>query len=63
MPVYVYHCDNCGWDGEVSQHYSDFTTITLCPKCKQPMRRIWQSTSVIYKGDGWYSVDARGKSG
>lgn len=59
MPVYVYHCDNCLKQTEIFQHYTD-DPITVCPECKQAsLQKVWQPTAVVFKGDGWYSVDAR----
>lgn len=63
MPLYVYHCDNCLKQTEIFQHYTD-DPVTVCPECKQAsLQKVWQPTAFVLKGDGWYSVDARGKSG
>ena len=32
MPTYVYHCDNCGKQFELFQHYTD-DSLTVCPDC------------------------------
>ena len=60
MPLYVYHCDNCGKQTEIFQHYTD-DPITVCPDCQTPtLRKVWQPTAVVFKGDGWYTTDSRG---
>ncbi len=59
MPTYVYHCDNCLKQTEIFQHYTD-DPITVCPECQQAsLKKVWQPTSVIYKGQGWYKTDSR----
>lgn len=57
MPLYVYHCDHCGKQFEMFQHYTD-DTITVCPECDQPeLQKVYQVASVHYKGQGWYVKD------
>ena len=60
MPVYVYHCDNCGQQHEIFQHYTD-DSLQVCPECQQAsLQKVWQPTAVVFKGDGWYTTDSRG---
>ena len=36
MPIYSYQCDNCDYEFDIFQHFSD-ETLTECPKChKEP---------------------------
>lgn len=64
MPVYVYHCDNCGTQFEKNQKFSD-EPLKICPKCgKKTIHKVITSpVSVIYKGSGFYSTDHRSSSG
>ena len=57
MPLYVYHCDHCGQQHEIFQHYTD-DPLTVCPECKQPtLQKVYQVAYVHYKGSGWYVKD------
>ncbi len=64
MPVYVYHCDNCGIQFEKSQRFSD-EPLKTCPDCgKKTLHKVITApVSVIYKGSGFYSTDHRSSSG
>ncbi len=64
MPVYVYHCDNCGIQFEEYQRFSD-DPLTVCPECgvEKLHKVITAPVSVIYKGSGFYSTDHRSNSG
>ncbi len=64
MPVYVYHCDNCGTQFEKNQKFSD-EPLKICPECgKKTIHKVITSpVSVIYKGSGFYSTDHRSSSG
>ena len=60
MPVYVYHCDNCGTQFEKNQRFSD-EPLKICPECgKKTLHKVITApVSVIYKGSGFYSTDHR----
>ncbi|HAF62901.1 MAG TPA: FmdB family transcriptional regulator [Anaerolineaceae bacterium] len=64
MPVYVYHCDNCGIQFEKNQKFSD-EPLNTCPDCgKKTLHKVITApVSVIYKGSGFYSTDHRSNSG
>jgi putative FmdB family regulatory protein len=64
MPVYVYHCDNCGIQFEKSQSFND-EPLKTCPDCgKKTLHKVITApVSVIYKGSGFYSTDHRSSSG
>jgi len=64
MPVYIYHCNNCGTQFEKNQRYSD-EPLKICPECgkKTIHKVITAPVSVIYKGSGFYSTDHRSSSG
>ena len=65
MPVYEYapveterHAPTCTHTGrfEVSQRMSD-PTLTACPSCGIPVRKLISNTSFALKGSGWYASD------
>jgi putative FmdB family regulatory protein len=63
MPVYVYHCSNCGIQFEQNQKYSD-PFLKRCPECGKPtLQKVFTPVSVIYKGSGFYSTDYHSNSG
>ena len=63
MPVYVYHCDECGFQFEQQQKFTD-NPLKTCPDCgKQTLHKVYTPVGIIYKGSGFYSTDHRSKSG
>ena len=60
MPTYEYACTNP--DGkhefEVVQSFSD-APITECPECGFPVRKVYGSVGVVFKGSGFYRTDSR----
>ena len=62
MPTYQYRCTSCGRDLEVVQKFSD-ATLTECPNCSGPLRKVFNAVGVVFKGSGFYRTDSRtGKS-
>lgn len=53
MPRFDYRCDNCLITTEISRSFHIEPDSPLCPKCEQPMTRIYTPTPAIFKGDGW----------
>lgn len=63
MPIYIYHCANCGYEFEHSQHFND-PHLKKCPQCgKLTLNKVFTPATVIYKGSGFYSTDHRSSSG
>jgi len=63
MPVYVYHCDSCGFQFEQQQKFSD-NPLKKCPECsKDSLHKVYTPVGIIYKGSGFYSTDHRSSSG
>jgi len=63
MPIYEYHCKQCGVF-EVSQRITE-KPLTICPTCESDVRRLISLTSFVLKGSGWYATDyarSNGKS-
>lgn len=63
MPVYTYHCDNCGIQFEKTQKFSD-QPLTRCPECsKKSLRKVYTPVGIVFKGSGFYATDHRSPSG
>lgn len=63
MPVYVYHCDQCDFQFEQQQKFSD-KPLRRCPECGlEKLHKVYTPVGVIYKGSGFYSTDHRSSSG
>ena len=60
MPTYQYACTNP--DGkhefEVVQSFSD-APVSECPECGFPVRKVYGSVGVVFKGSGFYRTDSR----
>lgn len=56
MPLYEYKCSKCGHDFEKIESYSAPET-RKCPKCAGKAKRQISSSSVQFKGSGWYVTD------
>ncbi len=62
MPLYEYECAKCGHGFEKIESFSASPT-KKCPKCGGKAERQLSSSSVQFKGSGWYATDYAGKSG
>jgi putative FmdB family regulatory protein len=60
MPIYVYHCNECGKEFEVVQSITE-QPLTEC-NCgsKGTVRRVIQPTIVQYNAPGFYLTDYAG---
>ena len=58
MPTYEYRCKGCGRELEVVQSFSD-ASLTVCPHCGGPLRKVFGSIGITFKGDGFYKNDNR----
>jgi putative FmdB family regulatory protein len=62
MPLYEYQCESCNNRFERIQKYSD-PLIDVCPACgKGPVRKLFSSPAIQFKGSGWYITDYAKKS-
>ena len=63
MPTYQYACSNP--DGkhqfEVVQSFTD-APVSECPECRSPVRKVYGSVGVVFKGSGFYRTDSRSTS-
>ncbi len=51
MPLYEYHCTECGIRFERQQHFGD-APISTCPECGGEVRRLIGPVGVIFQGIG-----------
>lgn len=60
MPTYQYRCTNhdCGNSFELVQSFTE-PAATACPVCGQPVRKVFGSVGVVFKGSGFYRTDSR----
>ena len=58
MPTYEYACKSCGEHLEVVQSFKD-DPLTECPKCGGPLRKVFGSIGITFKGSGFYRTDSR----
>jgi putative FmdB family regulatory protein len=58
VPTYQYACKECDHRFEAVQSFSD-ASLTECPVCSGPLRKLFGSVGVIFKGSGFYRNDAR----
>ncbi|MDX6214747.1 MAG: hypothetical protein QOG99_331 [Frankiales bacterium] len=60
MPTYQYACTECGERLEAVQSFSD-PSLTECPVCGGPLRKVFSAVGVVFKGSGFYKTDSRSK--
>ena len=60
MPTYQYACTNPEGkhEFEVVQSFTD-PAVTVCPECGAPVRKVYGSVGVVFKGSGFYRTDSR----
>jgi len=61
MPTYEYACTSCGHQFEINQSFSD-DALTSCPECQGPLRKVFGSVGIVFKGSGFYKNDSRGST-
>ncbi len=63
MPTYQYACTNPEGkhEFEVVQSFSD-APVSECPECGAPVRKVYGSVGVVFKGSGFYRTDSRKSS-
>ena len=62
MPTYSYRCRECGNAFDVHQSF-DEDSLTECPKCGGPLRKLFNKVGVVFKGSGFYRTDSRASEG
>ncbi|WP_062136194.1 FmdB family zinc ribbon protein [Demequina aestuarii] len=58
MPTYVYACRACGHRFDAVQSIHD-DSLEACPECTGPLRRVFGTVGVTFKGSGFYRTDSR----
>ena len=60
MPTYQYACSNTEGkhEFEVVQSFTD-AALSECPQCGAPVRKVYGSVGVVFKGSGFYRTDSR----
>ncbi len=58
MPTYEYACKSCGQHLEVVQSFKD-DSLTTCAACGGPLRKVFGSIGIAFKGSGFYRNDSR----
>jgi putative FmdB family regulatory protein len=58
VPTYEYRCDNCATNFDVVQSFQD-DALTECPTCGSPVRKVFGSVGIVFKGSGFYKTDSR----
>ena len=63
MPTYQYVCTNPEGKHqfEVVQSFTD-AAVAECPTCGAPVRKVYGSVGVVFKGSGFYRTDSRSSS-
>ena len=61
MPIYEYHCDECGHTFEVMESITGGNAEQTCPKCKSAAKRMISASAFHFKGSGWYVSDYKNK--
>lgn len=63
MPIYTYHCENCGITFDKRQSFSD-EPLKVCPECEETaLHKVFQPVGIVFKGKGFYATDHRSSSG
>ncbi len=62
MPTYEYRCDHCATNFDVVQSFQD-DPLTECPTCGSPVRKVFGSVGIVFKGSGFYKTDSRPGNG
>jgi putative FmdB family regulatory protein len=60
MPTYQYACTDaaCANRFELVQSFTD-PAASECPVCFGPVRKVYSSVGVVFKGSGFYRTDSR----
>src|SRR5689334_2466858 len=63
VPTYQYACTNAEGkhEFEVVQSFTD-APVSVCPECGAPVRKVYGSVGVVFKGSGFYRTDSRKSS-
>lgn len=60
MPLYEYHCKQCGEDFEVRQGYED-PPLTEHETCGGMVEKRFSTSTIKFTGSGFYETDYKRK--
>jgi putative FmdB family regulatory protein len=58
LPTYEYHCDSCDRNFDAVQSFHD-EPLEACPTCGSPVKKVFGSVGIVFKGSGFYKNDSR----
>jgi putative FmdB family regulatory protein len=58
VPTYSYACTACQHHFDTVQKFTDLS-LTNCPECSGPLRKLFSSVGIVFKGSGFYRTDSR----
>ena len=58
MPTYSYRCTECDTAFDIQQAFTD-DSLTVCPTCGGPLRKLFSAVGVSFTGSGFYRNDSR----
>jgi len=58
VPTYEYRCDKCAKNFDIVQSFHD-EPLTECPTCGAPVKKVFGSVGIVFKGSGFYKTDSR----
>lgn len=61
MPTYAYRCTQCAEEFDIYQRF-DEESLTNCPRCDAPLRKLFSPSGIVFKGQGFYRTDSRKSS-
>ena len=61
MPTYAYACTACDHRFDAAHGFHD-EPLSICPECGGPVRKVYGSVGVTFKGSGFYRTDSRSSS-
>ena len=56
MPIYEYRCQDCHYEFEKMQKFSD-PPVAACPTCAGSVQKLISRSAFHLKGSGWYVTD------
>jgi len=62
VPTYAYACKDCKHSFDAVQKFTE-DALTTCPECGGPLRKVYGSIGVSFKGSGFYRNDSRVTAG
>jgi putative FmdB family regulatory protein len=62
MPNYTYQCENCHYQFDIHQDFSE-NSLTTCPECgKETLLKVYRPARIMFKGSGFYVNDNKSSS-